>query len=231
MTTFAHQVPREDLAFGIVKAVGVEVRAAAADLAQALGRVVARRQQDDLDEPAETLRQRCREVLRNGSYKPTGRGKPASEYLVRAAKTGEFPSINGPVDVNNYISLRHLVPVSVWDLERSRANRFEMRLGAPDERYVFNAADQTLELRDLVCGVAVGGEGSSPVVSPIKDSMATKVQSGTTHIGGVIYYPLEVGGAAALETIVAELRDWLGCCGPAVDLSSGLLLPGKELVL
>ena len=106
-----------------------------------------------------------------------------------------------------------------------------MRLGGPDERYVFNTAGQTLELQDLVCGAAVGEQGSLPVVSPIKDSMGTKVQSDTTHICGVIYYPLEIGGAVALELIVAELRDWLGSCGPAVELSSGLLLPGEELVL
>ena len=29
-----------------------------------------------------------RELLRYGGYKPTGRGKPASEYLVRAAGEG-----------------------------------------------------------------------------------------------------------------------------------------------
>lgn len=231
MTTFAHQVPRQDLAFGIVRAVGVKVGSAAPSLAGALSGVVARRQEGDLSGPAETLRQRCRDVLRNGSYKPTGRGKPASEYLLRAAKTGEFPSINGPVDANNYISLRHLVPVSVWDVERSQTNRFEMRLGAPGERYVFNTAGQTLELLDLVCGAAVGEDGSLPVVSPIKDSMATKVQSDTTDLCGAIYYPLEIGGPAALESIVAELREWLGSCGPAVELGSGLLLPGKELVL
>ncbi len=30
-----------------------------------------------------------RKLLRHGGYKPTGRGKPASEYLVRAAGEGE----------------------------------------------------------------------------------------------------------------------------------------------
>ena len=33
----------------------------------------------------EQVRQDVRDLLRHGGYKPTGRGKPASEYLVRAA--------------------------------------------------------------------------------------------------------------------------------------------------
>ncbi len=33
----------------------------------------------------EETRRAVRDLLRHGGYKPTGRGKPASEYLVRAA--------------------------------------------------------------------------------------------------------------------------------------------------
>ena len=37
-----------------------------------------------------------RDLLRFGAYKPTGRGKPASEYLVNAAAEEEFPPDQRP---------------------------------------------------------------------------------------------------------------------------------------
>src|SRR5687767_9011765 len=54
---------------------------------------------------AEALRQSVRDLLRSGGYKPTGRSKPASEYLVRAAEQGALRSINAAVDVCNAVSL------------------------------------------------------------------------------------------------------------------------------
>ncbi len=34
----------------------------------------------------DAVRSAVRDLLRHGGYKPTGRGKPASEYLIRAAE-------------------------------------------------------------------------------------------------------------------------------------------------
>jgi len=50
--------------------------------------------------PAE-VRKRVRRMLRYGKYHASGRGKPASEFLLRAALSDQFPLVNGPVDVNN----------------------------------------------------------------------------------------------------------------------------------
>ncbi len=47
------------------------------------------------------VRRRVRDMLRHGHYKPTGRGKPASEFLLQAALSGSFPHVRCPVDVNN----------------------------------------------------------------------------------------------------------------------------------
>ncbi|MBA2243665.1 MAG: hypothetical protein H0W11_01830 [Gemmatimonadetes bacterium] len=57
----------------------------------------------DADAPAplqreEKVRAAVRDLLRWGGYKPTGRGMPASEYLVRAAGEGTLGSINLAVD-------------------------------------------------------------------------------------------------------------------------------------
>ena len=62
---------------------------------------------------SEAIRQQMRDVLRHGGYKPTGRGKPASEYLVRAAEEGRLGSINAAVDVCNAVSLHSGLPVSM----------------------------------------------------------------------------------------------------------------------
>ena len=40
-------------------------------------------------ERSEEVRVATRDLLRHGGYKPTGRGKPASEYLVRAVGEGK----------------------------------------------------------------------------------------------------------------------------------------------
>src|SRR5687767_10582666 len=96
---------------------------------------------DDAKAPvqrAEELRAAVRDLLRHGGYKPTGRGKPSSEYLVRAASEGTLGSINAAVDACNATSLHSGLPVSVIDLDRATP---PFRIGVAQERasYVFNA--------------------------------------------------------------------------------------------
>ena len=225
-----HRVPREDIAFGVVLALGVRGTEAPAALAEALDEAVAERAAGDLEERLEANRKAARDILRNGRYKPTGRGKPASEYLLRTAASGEFPRINGPVDANNLVSLSTLLPISVWDLDRAGSDHFELRLGAAEERYVFNSAGQSLDLEDLVCGCALDADGTSrPIVTPIKDGMATKILPETARAGGVIYAP--AADAHNITEATASLAEWLGRCGDEVSVSSGVLRHGETLTL
>lgn len=225
-----HAVARPDLGFGLVRAEGLTVGPAAPTLAAALdAQIEARRVQ--LDEQSDARRKAARDILRNGSYKPTGRGKPASEYLLRTVEEG-FPRINGPVDANNLVSLRYLVPISVWDLELAATRRFELRLGAAGESYVFNPTGQVLELRDLVCGCGLDDDGRSrPLVTPIKDGMASKVRAETRRLAGVIYWPLAAGGEALLAEATKQLAHWLGTCGSDVTTTTTLLGPGQTAEL
>src|SRR5687767_3750023 len=66
---------------------------------------------------SEALRSAVRDMLRHGGYKPTGRGKPASEYLVRTAEEDGIRSINLPVDACNVVSLHSGFPISVVDMD------------------------------------------------------------------------------------------------------------------
>src|SRR6476469_3119045 len=64
----------------------------------------------------DAVRTAVRDLLRHGGYKPTGRGKPASEYLIRAVGEGALSSINAAVDCCNAVSLHSGLPISVVDL-------------------------------------------------------------------------------------------------------------------
>ncbi len=231
MTITVHNhVPREDLALGLVRAEGVTGAAAPAALAEEIEALVAERAGRDLDARQEALRKGSRDMLRNGKYKPTGRGKPASEYLMREAGKDNFPRINGPVDATNLVSLKHCVPISLWDLDLAGdPAEYEVRLGAEDETYVFNAGGQLLGLRDLVCGCALEPSGGSrALVTPIKDSLATKLKDDARRVAGIIYYPLPAGSREHLEQATEEFGKWLGMCGEGVEVGWGVALPGES---
>src|SRR5207244_5660329 len=98
----------------------------------------------------ENTRDAIRKLLRHGGFKPAGRSKPASEYLVKAVGEGKLGSINVAVDACNVVSLHSGLPISVVDLDRARP---PLRIGvAPTgASYVFNASGQTIDLAGLLC--------------------------------------------------------------------------------
>ena len=164
----------------------------------------------------EAVRGAVRDLLRHGKYKPTGRGKPASEYLRQAAREGRFPRIDALVDLNNLASLESGLPISVLDLTRA-GRQFILRYGRAGESYVFNAAGHTIDLQDLLLIARLPED--QPCANAVKDSMATKVGSGTTEALAVIYAPAALAaraeGAAerfatlAREALGARARAWL----------------------
>src|SRR2546422_4546520 len=64
------------------------------------------------------IRAAVRDLLRHGGFKPTGRSKPASEYLIKAVEGGTLDNINPAVDACNVVSLHSGLPISVVDLDR-----------------------------------------------------------------------------------------------------------------
>jgi DNA/RNA-binding domain of Phe-tRNA-synthetase-like protein len=138
-----------------------------------------------------------RGMLRYGKYKPAGRAKPSSEYLLAAALEGDFPLVNGPVDANNAVSLQWGYPASVFDAAKT-GTELSLRRGLEGEAYVFNPSGQTIDLTDLIVacrkvpGYAAGsgGEGWEPCGNPVKDAMATKVFEGAKEVAAVVYQPL-----------------------------------------
>ena len=163
--------------------------------------------------PAE-VRQRVRRMLRFGKYKPSGRSKPASEFLLRAALSDEFPRINGPVDVNNAISLESGFPASVFDADLS-GSALRLRRGLPGETYVFNPSGQEIDLQDLLLVCDADG---APCGNPVKDAMRTKTHEGTRNVVAVLYAPGDEPASEVRrwgERFAELLRDHCGAerCG------------------
>jgi DNA/RNA-binding domain of Phe-tRNA-synthetase-like protein len=158
----------------------------------------------------ESVRSAVRDLLRHGGYKPTGRGKPASEYLVRAATDGALSSINAAVDVCNAVSLHSGLPISVVDLDRARAP-FRIALAPDGTSYVFNASGQEIDVGGLLCLFDADG----PCANAVRDAQRTKTRAETTStlsvIWGCVGFETRLGGAetwyrALLESIGATTR-------------------------
>ena len=131
---------------------------------------------------SEELRSAVRDMLRHGGYKPTGRGKPASEYLVRTAEEGGIRSINMPVDACNVVSLHSGLPITVVDTDLARAP-YRIAIAPADSTYVFNPTGQEIDVSGLVCLFDAQG----PCGNAVKDSQRTKTRDETTHTLSVIW--------------------------------------------
>jgi DNA/RNA-binding domain of Phe-tRNA-synthetase-like protein len=149
-----------------------------------------------------------RNMLRFGSYKPAGRSKPSSEYLLAAALEGDFPLVNGPVDVNNTVSLEWGYPASIFDMELC-GTVLLLRRGIAGESYVFNPSGQGIDLKDLLCVCRTHGDAWIPCGNPVKDAMATKTRESTRMVAAVVYAPLSDSRAdldAAADRFAALLH-------------------------
>lgn len=131
---------------------------------------------------SEEVRQAVRKLLRHGGYRPTGRGKPASEYLVRAVGEAKLGAINPLVDALNATSLHAGLPISVVDLART-AGDLRVDLAEQGASYVFNATGQEIDLGGLLC--LFDAEG--PCANAVKDSQRTKTSGETTRALGVVW--------------------------------------------
>ncbi len=146
---------------------------------------------------SEDIRTAVRGVLRHGGHKPTGRGKPASEYLVRAAEEERLGPINLAVDACNIVSLQSGFPISVVDLDLAQA---PFRLGVPEKgvSYVFNASGQEISVGGLLC--LYDAEG--PCANGVKDCQRTKTHAETRRTLTVMW------GAHSHEDSVVAAYTW-----------------------
>lgn len=227
---FKHNAP-SNLRLGIVLARGVLAEAFIPELDFRIAQRLLRLRQG-LSPQEEQFRASVRDVFRNGSYKPTGRGKPASEYLLRTALEGNFPRINSIVDCCNLISIENLLPISIWDVNAARSERFEFRMGLESESFVFNSSGQAIELKDLIIGCALDhDEGSRPIVNAIKDSMGTKTSMSTFTVAAALYAPIGEGPLGTLEQACQSFVHLLGQSTTSTKVVYTVLHPGQRAQL
>lgn len=140
----------------------------------------------------DSVRAAVRDLLRHGGiFKPTGRSKPASEYLIKAATDG-MEGINAAVDACNVASLHSGLPISVVDLALVRPP-LRVELAPAGFSYVFNRSGQE---------IAVGGllsltDAAGPCAGPVKDSQRSKTSADTLRTLSLVWGSVALPGRAA----------------------------------
>jgi DNA/RNA-binding domain of Phe-tRNA-synthetase-like protein len=140
----------------------------------------------------DAVREAVRQLLRHGGFKPTGRSKPASEYLIRAVGEGRLTSINVAVDVCNVVSLHSGLPISVVDLDLARPP-FRVEVAGAGASYVFNASGQSMDLGGLLCL----GDADGPCANAVKDAQRTKTRPETRRTLSLVWGSTVLAGRAA----------------------------------
>lgn len=148
----------------------------------------------------DTVKKAVRDMLRHGGFKPAGRSKPASEYLVKAVEKGWLSpdkGINAAVDALNAVSLHSGLPISVVDMDLAKAP-YRVAICPPETSYVFNPAGQEIRIDGLVALHDAHG----PCANSVKDSQRTKTHDGTMRTLSIVW------GSTALPGRAAEAAAW-----------------------
>jgi DNA/RNA-binding domain of Phe-tRNA-synthetase-like protein len=176
-----------------------------------------------IDAPAplrsdDQVREAVRQLLRQGGFKPTGRSKPASEYLLRAVGEGRLGSINLAVEACNVTSLHSGLPISVVDLDQA-CEPFRVGVAPPGSSYVFNASGQVMDLAGLLCLFDAAG----PCANAVKDAQRTKTGAQTRRTLSLIWGTVALPGRAARAE--AWYRELLEQHGATTSPVAGLETP------
>jgi DNA/RNA-binding domain of Phe-tRNA-synthetase-like protein len=158
----------------------------------------------ELPAPDDVTRAAIRDGLRQRGFKPTGRSKPSSEYLLRARREGGLRAINLAVDAGNAVSLHSGLPISVIDLGKLTPP-LSIRSAEDGASYVFNPAGQVIELGGLPCLY----DHQGPCANPVKDAQRTKTSPESRATLNIVWSSeqLQARTDQALQVFHALLRD------------------------
>lgn len=195
-------LPPSHLRLGIVEAFDIKVKPSSENYLRQIAQEIAPLLDENFVYP-DHLQKGIRGLLKNFGFHPSGRNRPASEFLFKDLQNRrEFNSISNVVDINNHLSLKYHLPISVLDLDKT-GDSLCLRVGLENEEYVFNREGQVLSLKKLLV-VARHGEDRSAVGSPVKDSQATKVFEETRNVIVFIYTSANLTDHDQLQKILDE---------------------------
>ena len=149
--------------------------------------ILAQHYRDRWQSPSEALEylQKARQLYRNLGIDPT-RYRPASEALLRRAIQGkEMPNINAAVDAANFVSLRYLLPLGLYDRSKIKGSVI-LREGGENEFYT-GLGKPKVTLKGKY--VLVDEEG--PFGNPSADSSRTSIDKNTRQLYMVIFVPVD----------------------------------------
>jgi DNA/RNA-binding domain of Phe-tRNA-synthetase-like protein len=131
------------------------------------------------------------------------RYRPSSEALLRRVLQGKsLPSIHSAADVNNFFSLRYIVPCGLYDLDKIEGHTITMRLGNQDESYLSLTGRET-----SASGKWVTADDIGPFGGPIVDSERTKVTLDSKNIVHIIYMPETINNVSEGEQLLSTVAD------------------------
>ncbi|HET7658367.1 MAG TPA: phenylalanine--tRNA ligase beta subunit-related protein [Bacillales bacterium] len=120
-----------------------------------------------------------RKVFKTLGIDPS-RYRPSAEALYRRLKKGnKLPVIQSAADLNNYISLKHEIPLGIYDLDQIMAP-IEIRMGHEEDEYV-GINGRTMNMAGKLLSADEKGAFGSPIVDS-KRAMTTEKTRNALHL-------------------------------------------------
>ena len=107
--------------------------------------------------------------------------RPAHEALIRRVLRGEdFPKVNPAVDIGNYASIKYMLPVGLYDLDKVASTCLVLRFAKQGEKVrLLGSGEKTLSERQIVLATC---EGKILHVFPHRDSEETSISRSSRNI-------------------------------------------------
>ncbi len=218
-TKISFDLPDSTLRIGFLEAFNINVKPSTEKYQQTITKDIEEMLKPGYAYP-DNMQKGVRSLLKTFGFHPSGRSRPASEYLFKdLINRGSFNYINNIVDINNHISLKYKLPISVFDLDKSGFDLC-LRVGGETEEYIFNKEGQILTLKKLLLVAKTGAEA---IGTPVKDSQATKVFEPTKKIAFFVYSSSNITSKEEMEKILNEIGKYLQEEAGATDISSAVL--------
>ncbi len=223
-TGLVFSLPPSSLLVGVLEARNVSVKTSSDSYKAQVNADIRKFLSSDFIYP-DHMQKGIRSLLKTFGFHPSGRSRPASEFLFKDLQNrGEFNFINNVVDINNHVSLISHLPISVIDTDKSGYDLC-MRIGFDDESYVFNREGHEISLKKLLVIARQGGDRAA-VGSPVKDSQATKVFAETKNLAFFVYTSANVTEVDELHRLLNLMERYLKSETGAVETASTVYTAG-----